>query len=98
MRRAGAYPNDYSQAILNILINARDVLLERAVCDPRILIHTFGEGDKAAVTITDNAGGIAEDFMLKIFDPYFTTRGPDKGTGIGSFMSKTIIEKTWEGS
>jgi signal transduction histidine kinase len=91
------YPNEYGQVLLNILMNSRDALVERNVDDPRISLHTFSEGGKTVVTITDNAGGIAEEIMDRIFDPSFTSKGPDKGTGIGLFMSKTIIEKSMGG-
>jgi PAS domain S-box-containing protein len=92
------YPNEFSQVILNILVNAKDAILERRVADARVAIRLFRENGKAVVTIADNAGGIREEIMDKIFDPYFTTKGPDKGTGIGLFMSKTIIEKNMNGS
>jgi signal transduction histidine kinase len=92
------YPNEYSQALLNILINARDAFTERDVKPPRVVTVTVAtEGDKAVMTIGDNAGGIPEDVMDKIFDPYFTTKGPDRGTGVGLFMAKTIIEKNMHG-
>ena len=91
------YPNEYSQVILNILGNARDALVEQHVVDAIISIKVFCEGGKSAVTITDNAGGIATEIINKLFDPYFTTKGPDKGTGIGLFMSKTIVEKNMGG-
>ncbi len=91
------FSNEYSQALLNILINARDALIVHNPEDARILIRSFAEGDKTVVTVTDNAGGIAEEMIGRLFDPYFTTKGPDKGTGIGLFMSMTIIEKNMGG-
>lgn len=91
------YPNEYAQVLLNILMNARDVILERHPVDAMITIYAFAEGDRSVVTIGDNAGGIAEEFIGKLFDPYFTTKGPDKGTGIGLYMSKIIIEKNMGG-
>jgi len=92
------YPNEYSQVLLNILVNARDAFVEREVENPRIRIDIGMEGDESVLTITDNAGGIPEEIMDKIFDPYFTTKGPDRGTGIGLYMSKMIIEKNMGGS
>jgi len=91
------YPNEYAQVILNILMNARDALVERNTDNSLISIHTFTKEGTSVVTITDNASGIADEIIDKIFDPYFTTKGPDKGTGIGLFMSKAIIEKNMGG-
>jgi len=91
------FQNEFAQALLNILNNARDVLTERGINDPRVIITIRSEGDKAVVTVADNAGGIPEEIMGKIFDPYFTTKGPQGGTGVGLFMSKTIIEKNMGG-
>jgi two-component system, chemotaxis family, CheB/CheR fusion protein len=92
------YENEFSQVLLNILINARDALIEREVCDPRVVIHIGKDGNKAVLTISDNAGGIPLEIMDRIFDPYFTTKGPQAGTGVGLFMSKAIIEKNMGGS
>jgi signal transduction histidine kinase/PAS domain-containing protein len=92
------FPNEFSQVLLNILINARDALLERSVKDATISILVDQQGEKSVVVIADNAGGIKEEIIGKIFDPYFTTKGPDQGTGVGLFMSKTIIEKNMKGS
>jgi C4-dicarboxylate-specific signal transduction histidine kinase len=91
------YRNEFAQALLNILNNARDALTEGEIDEPRVTITTCSEGDSAVVTISDNAGGIPEEIMGKIFDPYFTTKGPQQGTGIGLFMSKAIIEKNMGG-
>ncbi|HBG08306.1 MAG: hypothetical protein A2075_01540 [Geobacteraceae bacterium GWC2_58_44] len=92
------YENEFAQVLLNILVNARDVFTEREVDDPRVMIHIGKDGNKALLTISDNAGGVPEEIMGKIFDPYFTTKGPQTGTGVGLFMSKAIIEKNMGGS
>ncbi|MBU5612692.1 sensor histidine kinase [Geomonas azotofigens] len=91
------YPNEFAQVLLNILINARDAIAERAVVAPRVQVRIAEQGGRAVVTVTDNAGGIPEEIMDRIFDPYFTTKGPQAGTGVGLFMSKTIIEKNMGG-
>ena len=91
------YPNEYAQVLLNILMNARDALAEHKIDDALISIRAFTEMNRSVVTITDNAGGVAEEIIDRLFDPYFTTKGPDKGTGIGLFMSKSIIEKNMGG-
>jgi C4-dicarboxylate-specific signal transduction histidine kinase len=85
--------NEYAQVILNILLNSKDALLEQKTECPLVVLRLFNEHGKAVLTVADNAGGIPEAIIDKIFDPYFTTKGPDKGTGIGLFMSKAIIEK-----
>jgi len=92
------HPNEFSQVILNILFNARDAFLAGGAERERsIEIKIFQSGERAVVTLTDNAGGIPEQILDKIFDPYFTTRGPEQGTGIGLYMSKIIIEKNIPG-
>ncbi|GAW67871.1 PAS/PAC sensor signal transduction histidine kinase [Geoanaerobacter pelophilus] len=89
--------NEFSHVIMNLVNNAREALNERAVATPQISIRLFKDAGRSVVTVTDNAGGIAEEIMPRMFEPYFTTKGPDKGTGIGLYMSKNIIEKSMGG-
>jgi two-component system, NtrC family, C4-dicarboxylate transport sensor histidine kinase DctB len=90
--------NEFSQVLMNLITNARDAFKERGVRSPKLVIELFREEGKAVVTISDNAGGIPDMVIDRIFEPYFTTKGPDKGTGIGLFMSKNIIEKSMNGT
>ena len=92
------YPNEYSQVLLNIFLNAKDAFAAHHVPDAMITIEIGTEGERSVVEIGDNAGGIAPEILEKIFDPYFTTKGPDRGTGLGLYMSKVIIEKNMGGS
>ena len=91
------YHNEFAQVFLNILNNARDAIIEREIADARVTITICSDGNCAVVTVSDNAGGIPDEVINKVFDPYFTTKGPQVGTGIGLFMSKTIIEKNMGG-
>jgi C4-dicarboxylate-specific signal transduction histidine kinase len=91
------YSNEYAQVLLNVLSNAKDVLVERSIADPRINIGISRDGECAIVTVSDNGGGIAMEIMPRIFDPYFTTREAKQGSGIGLYMSKIIIEQNMGG-
>ncbi len=91
------HPNEYGQVLLNVLMNAKDAFAEHGTVDERITIRFWTEDGRAVLTITDNAGGIKEEIIDKIFDPYYTTKELGKGTGVGLFMSKTIIEKNMAG-
>jgi signal transduction histidine kinase len=91
------YKNEYSQVILNILSNAKDILLERKIQNPKIDIEIKNGNNYALVKIKDNAGGVDSSIIDKIFEPYFTTRHQTQGTGIGLYMSKNIIERNMNG-
>jgi len=91
------FSNELVQSLLSILNNARDALIEREIEHPLVTITSCSENGRAVVTIADNAGGIAEQVMGKIFDPYFTTKGEQTGTGLGLFMAKTIVENNLGG-
>lgn len=90
------YQNEFCQALLNIIQNARDALVTRKIKDGVLLISTVAQNGKTKITIKDNAGGIPEEVIDKIFEPYFSTKGL-QGTGIGLFMSKKIIESSMGG-
>lgn len=91
------YPNEFSQVLLNILSNAKDVIIQRKVKDPRIEIHLEKDITHVYCEIRDNAGGISKEIIQKVFDPYFTTKFNAQGTGMGLYMSKIIIEKNMQG-
>lgn len=90
-------PGEYAQVLVNIINNARDILLSRNTADPEIRIECRGAGETAEVRICDNAGGVEPSIMDKIFEPYFTTKNQSKGTGIGLYFSKMIIEGNMNG-
>jgi two-component system, NtrC family, sensor kinase len=90
--------NEFLQVIINILNNSKDEFERKEVEKRYIFIDTKVTDDEIVVIIKDNAGGIDEKIIDKVFDPYFTTKDKSKGTGIGLYMSKEIIEKHMKGS
>lgn len=92
------FPNQFSQALLNILGNAKDILIERRIADPCICIELTCKEGKNIITISDNGGGITLNPIEKIFEPYVSTKHATSGTGIGLYMTKTIIEKNAKGT
>lgn len=91
------YKNEFSQALLNIISNAKDILVQKAVKNPQITIDIFTQGNQNIIKISDNAGGIDKKILHKIFNPYFTTKKAHSGTGIGLYITKIIIEKNMQG-
>ena len=91
------YPRELLQVFLNILGNAKDILIERDTKEKLVLFRIKENSNSSIIEIYDSAGGIPEDIILKIFDPYFTTKHQSHGTGIGLFMSKEIVQKHLKG-
>ncbi|MEA3354311.1 MAG: ATP-binding protein [Campylobacterota bacterium] len=95
-RKLETYPNEFIHVMINIIKNAKDVLMQREIKDKEIHISTKSNNN-FIIEIEDNAGGIPDDIIDKIFDPYFTTKDELNGTGIGLYMTKTIIENHFKG-
>jgi signal transduction histidine kinase len=91
------FPNELGQSILNIMYNAQDALNEKKIADKYIEILLFCNADTIILSIHDNAGGIPEEIINQIFDPYFSTKSKKNGTGLGLYMSKIIIEDHMNG-
>lgn len=86
----------YEQVVLNIITNAKDIILEKQTQDAKIMINLSVNDEFAILNITDNGGGIEAADINEVFMPYYTTK--EKGTGIGLYMSKIIIEDNMNGS
>ncbi len=90
--------NEFIQVLINILNNAKDALVEKAQEDKLIFINTYKKESILCIEILDNAGGIKEQIIDKIFEPYFTTKHQSIGTGIGLYMSHDIVTNHLKGS
>ncbi len=92
------YQNEFEHILLNLINNAKDAYEdfdEQKIKTIKIVASQTDE--MVTITVSDNAGGIPEDILNKVFNPYFTTKEEGKGTGIGLYMTKTIIDKHFKG-
>jgi len=90
--------NEFVQVIVSILSNIYDLLTERSLESIQITIILMQDSQNAILTINDNAGGIDENNLSKIFNPYFTTKHQSMGTGLGLYIAKMIVENTMHGT
>ena len=90
--------SEIMQVIVSIIKNAQDNFKEKKIKNPIISITTTQTQDVVAISIDDNGGGIDEDAMESIFNPYFSTKHEKNGTGLGLYMCKLIIERSHKGS
>ena len=96
--KLNTYENELIQVIINLLNNSRDELIKKDLdFEKLIFINVSSTKEKISIEIKDNAGGIPEDIINRVFEPYFTTKNQSKGTGIGLYMSREIICKSMNG-
>ncbi|WP_457746861.1 ABC transporter substrate-binding protein [Sulfurimonas sp.] len=92
------HENELMQVVLNIVNNAKEQLVQNNVVQAKIKISSYESKEEIFITIEDNAGGIDEEIVDKIFDPYFSTKLEKHGTGLGLYMSKIIVEEYHNGN
>ena len=90
--------NEYTQVIVSILSNIHDLIIERKIDSPKIDIKLYTKNSNCILSIADNVGGIKDEDISKIFNPYFTTKHQSMGTGLGLYIAKMIIEDAMGGS
>jgi len=85
------------QVLINILKNAKEAFEEKDIQNKQINISTFEKSGFCYIEIRDNAKGIPKDVLPKIFEPYFSTKEEKNGSGLGLYMSYTIVSKHLHG-
>ncbi len=89
--------HELMQVFMNLIKNAHDEILEKKIQEPWIRFSVTAQKNQTQICIEDNAGGIPEDTIKRVFRPYFSTKEASGGSGIGLYMSKEIIERSMLG-
>ncbi|ADV45678.1 PAS domain-containing sensor histidine kinase [Nitratifractor salsuginis] len=96
--RVTGIPNELTQVFVNLLQNAKEAFGESDDEERWLRIHLSRDENNAVIVVEDNAGGIPPEALERIFEPYFTTKHSSQGTGLGLFMSRMIVQKSFRGS
>ena len=91
------YETEFIQVLINILNNSKDAFEQNNIDKKLIFIYLQIINNKIHLEIYDNALGLSDDMLDKVFEPYFTTKHKSSGTGIGLYMSKEIISRHMDG-
>ncbi len=91
------YAKELVQVFINILNNAKDALVDYDLSRKKIFISVNKQKNSVIFKFCDNAGGVKEEIMDRIFEPYFSTKEEKNGTGLGLYMCKNIVEKHLKG-
>ncbi|MDR0747329.1 MAG: sensor histidine kinase [Helicobacteraceae bacterium] len=92
------YENELGQALINLVSNAKDAVLKNDSRNRKIVIRLKKEEGYAVLEVEDNGGGIKEEHLERVFEPYFSTKEQGHGTGIGLYMAKMIVEDNMDGT
>jgi len=84
---------ELTQVLLNLIGNAKEILVSRKIENPKILVSATVENGCIVLSVEDNGGGVEDEYQDRIFEPYFSTKGEKNNSGLGLYMSKIIVQK-----
>jgi PAS domain S-box-containing protein len=103
-KSVSGFRNEFEHVIMNLINNAREAIVERRergdmpAGEPGLIAFDFrNSGRNILIDVSDNGGGIPDDIIGRVFEPYFTTKDPSKGTGLGLYMSAVIVTEHMQG-
>ena len=91
--KTSCIPSEFKHIFINLINNAKDAFNENNIKNRNIIFEILKDDGKSIVKVSDNAGGIPSNIIDNIFNLNFTTKEIGKGTGIGLYLTKQIIEK-----
>jgi len=86
-------PTQLQQVLLNLVLNARDAIVDSGVIQLRTSLDRSDEPARVVIEVIDNGVGMTPEVRERIFEPFFTTKGSDRGTGLGLATVYGIVQQ-----